>query len=276
MEPIVNTKKTRTGLMLLALTVMAAVPATQVRAQSTARTESATAELSSGEQKLAANSKAGHTTFVLFYTSNDRATQAVYQTLTAETSKRTNASILPIRANDPAERGLIERFDVTRTPLPAVFSLASNGAVTGVFSQQIKPEEVEGAIVTVGYAECIKAMQANRIVLLCVQPATRGFVPKGVQQFQADRLYHDRTQVVNISATDPAEARFIQQLRLKSDATTPQVVFMAPPGVLLGTYDANVTHGSLIEKLVAAGKCCDDKNCKHHRTATGATSTQTR
>jgi len=32
----------------------------------------------------------------------------------------------------------------------------------------------------------------------------------------------------------------------------------------------------LAEKLAAAGKCCDDKNCKHHRTATGATPTQKR
>lgn len=268
--------ESRTGLMLLLLSVAVGSVGTRTHAQNAARTAAAPAQLSQGEQQIATSSKAGRFSFVLFYRTNDRLTQAAYQTLKAEVDKRKNMAILPVRLDNAAERGLIERFDATRAPMPSIVALAPNGAVSGVFSQQIKAEEIEGAIITPGYAQCVKAMQDNRIVLLCVQPATRGFVPQGVQQFQADRLYRERTQVVNISATDPAEARFIQQLRLKSDATTPQVVFMAPPGVLLGTYDANVTHASLAEKLAAAGKCCDDKNCKHHRTATGATSTQKR
>jgi hypothetical protein len=263
--------ESRTGLLLLILSVAVGSVGTQTHAQTGTPAAAPAARLSQGEQQIAASSKAGHFSFVLFYGTNDRLTQAAYQTLKAEVGKRKNMAILPIRLDNAAERGLIERFDATRAPMPAIVALAPNGAVTGVFSQQIKLEEVDGAFATPGYAQCIKAMQDNRIVLLCVQPATRAFVPQGVQQFQADRLYHERTHVVNISVNDPAEARFIQQLRLRSDVATPQVVFMAPPGVLLGTYDASVTHATLTEKLVAAGKCCDDKNCKHHRTATGAT-----
>ncbi len=265
----------RTGLMLI-LTVVAGLTGSQVHAQDTARTAAAPTRLSQGEQQIAANSKAGHFSFILFYRTNDRLTQAAYQTLKAERGKRNNMAILPVRVVNTAERGLIERFDATRAPMPAIVALAPNGAVTGVFSQQIKPEEIEGAFASPGYAQCIKAMQDNRIVLLCVQPESRAFVPQGVQQFQADRLYRDRTQLVSIRANDPAEARFVQQLRLKTDATAPQVVFMAPPGVLLGAYSSNVTHAELAETLAKSGKCCDDQNCKHHRTATGPTSTQKR
>lgn len=268
----------RTGLMLLILSVVAALQNSQTHAQTGVPAAAPAARLSQGEQQIAANSKAGHFSFVLFYGTNDRLTQAAYQTLKAEMGKRKNMAILPVRLNNAAERGLIERFDATRAPMPAIVALAPNGAVTGVFSQQIKPEQVEGAFASPGYAQCIKAMQDNRIVLLCVQPASRGYVPQGVQQFQADRLYNERTHLVNISATDPAEARFIQQLRLRSDSATPQVVFMAPPGVLLGTFNASVTHAMLNDTLVKAGKCCDDKNCKHHhhQTATAPASTQTR
>lgn len=264
------------GLLLLVLSAATGLTGSQTYAQTASRADATTAQQSPGDQKIAANSKAGHTTFLLFYRGNDQLTQTVYQTLKAGASKRKDAAILPIQVDDRAERGLIERFDVTRTPLPAVVSLAPNGAVTGVFSQQIKPEEVDGAIVSAGYAKCIKAMQSGQIVLLCVQPAARGFVPKGVQDFQADRLYRERTQVVNISATDPGEAQFVRQLGLNVQSASPQVVFMAPPGVMLGAYDANVTHAALATKLAAAGKCCDDKNCKHNHTATGPSSTQTR
>jgi len=268
--------RSRKGLLALVLSVATGLTGTQTYAQTAGRAEATAAQSSPGDQKIAANSKAGHTTFLLFYRSNDRLTQTVYQTIKSGASKRKDAAILPIQVDDRAERGLIEKFDITRTPLPAVVTLAPNGAVTGVFSQQIKPEEVDGAIVSSGYAQCIKAMQSGRIVLLCVQPATRGFVPKGVQEFQADRLYRERTQVVNISATDPGEAQFVKQLGLNARSASPQVVFMAPPGVMLGAYDANVTHAALATKLASAGKCCDDKNCKHHQTATGPSSTTTR
>ena len=265
------------GLLLFVLSVAIGLTGSQTYAQTASRSGAAAAQSSPGDQKIAANSKAGHTTFLLFYRGNDQLTQTVYQTLKSGASKRKDAAILPIQVDDRAERGLIERFDITRTPLPAIVSLAPNGAVTGVFSQQIKPEEVDGAVVSAGYAKCIKAMQSGQIVLLCVQPATRGFVPKGVQDFQADRLYRERTQVVNISATDPGEALFVKQLGLNARSASPQVVFMAPPGVMLGAYDANVTHAALATKLASAGKCCDDKNCKHNpRTATGASSTTTR
>ena len=264
------------GLLLVVLSIATGLNVAQTHAQTAGRAGAAT-QPSPADQKIAANSKAGHTTFLLFYRSNDRLTQAVYGTLKAGASKHKDAAILPIQADDRAERGLIERFDITRIPLPAVVALAPNGAVTGVFSQQIKPEEVDSAIVSAGYAKCIKAMQSGQIVLLCVQPAARGFVPKGVQEFQADRLYRERTQVVNISATDPGEAQFVKQLGLNARSASPQVVFMAPPGVMLGAYDANVTHAALATKLAAAGKCCDDKNCKHNpRTATGPSSTQKR
>lgn len=268
--------QSRHGLLALFLSIATSVSTSQIQAQTAGPAGTRAVQSSPADQKIASNSKAGLTTFLLFYRSNDRLTKEVYGTLKTGVAKRKDAAILPIRITSRAERGLIERFDVTRTPLPAVVSLAPNGAVTGVFSQQIKPEEVDGAIVSSGYAQCIKAMQSGRIVLLCVQPATRGFVPKGVQEFQADRLYRERTQVVNISATDPGEAQFVKQLGLNARSASPQVVFMAPPGVMLGAYDANVTHAALATKLASAGKCCDDKNCKHHQTATGPSSTTTR
>ena len=40
---------------------------------------------------------------------------------------------------------------------------------------------------------------------------------------------------------------------------------MAPPGVLVGKFTANVTMNEITTKLHAAGKCCDDPNCKHNK-----------
>ncbi len=225
------------------------------------------------EQALAAAAKAKSYTFLLIYRTNDAATQSMYQLLKSEVSQRQDATLQPLQITDAAEQRLIDRFDATRLPLPATAAIAPTGAITGVFPQKLTAQQVASAIVSPGYAECLKAMQSKRIVLLCVQPASGGFVPKGVQSFQSDKTYGELTKVVHIRATDPAEAAFLTQLKVSTDTASPVTTFMAPPGVLLGKYDSTVTHTALMTKLVESGKCCDDKNCKHRqslRTAAGS------
>lgn len=232
------------------------------------------AELGPGRQAVDAAAQQDQFAFILFYRTNDAATGNMHQTLQSTLSQREDAAIVPVQIGDQAEQGLIEQFDATRLPMPAVAVLAPNGAVTSVFPQRVIPRQLTTAIVSSGQADCLKALQNQKIVLLCVQPEDNRFIPDGVHQFQTDNLYKDRTQVVNVQANDPAEARFLQQLRLRTDQPTPLVAFMAPPGVMLGTYNANVTLDILAQKLAAAGKCCDDPNCKHHQTASGNQSTR--
>jgi hypothetical protein len=43
------------------------------------------------------------------------------------------------------------------------------------------------------------------------------------------------------------------------------VVVMAPPGVLVGKFPASATMSDIATKLHAAGKCCNDPNCKHNK-----------
>ena len=224
-------------------------------------------DLSPGQQAVETAARQNQYAFIMFYRANDAATQGMHRTLKSALSQRQDAAIIPIQVNDAAERGLVARFDASRTPMPAIVALAPNGAVTGVFPRRVSSAHLTAAITSPGQAQCLKALQDKKIVLLCVQPEGNNVVPEGVRQFQADELYKDRTEVVNVQANDPAEARFLQQLKLRTDQPTAVTAFMAPPGVMLGTFDANVTHDVLAQKLAAAGKCCEDPNCKHHKSA---------
>ncbi len=233
---------------------------------SAARTAPA-ADLSPAQQAVETAARQNQYAFIMFYRSNDAATQGMHRTLKSALSGRQDAAIIPVRVTDAAERGLVARFDASRTPMPAIVALAPNGAVTGVFPRRVSSAHLTAAITSPGQAQCLKALQDKKIVLLCVQPEGSSLVPEGVREFQADALYKDRTEVVSVQANDPAEARFLQQLQLRTDQPTTVTAFMAPPGVMLGTFDANVTGDVLAQKLAAAGKCCDDPNCKHHKAA---------
>jgi hypothetical protein len=49
------------------------------------------------------------------------------------------------------------------------------------------------------------------------------------------------------------------------DVNGSMLVIMAPPGVLVGKFAAATTRDQIVTKLHAAGKCCDDPNCKHNQ-----------
>lgn len=212
--------------------------------------------------------------FVMFYRSNDAKSQAMHAALQSTLANRRDAVVVPVQIGDTAERALVKEFDATRMPMPAVATLAPNGAVCSVFPKQISEQQIAAAIVSTGQTEILKALQDRKLVLLCAQPNAGAPIPTGVQQFQADQHYSPRTEVVTVLATDPAEAEFLSKIGVQPGQTTPMVAFMAPPGVMVGTFNANVSFEVLAEKLAAAGKCCDDESCEHHKSAAAPAATR--
>ncbi len=231
---------------------------------------------SSGQSSLADAAKQQKFAFILFYRANDATTQAMYKVLNAELARRNNAAFVPVNITDPQEKAVVDQFDASRTPMPAVMAVAPNGAITGVFAKTLAPAQVAAAIVTPAQTRCMRALQDKKLVLLCVQPTGSKDVPIGVQQFKADKLNVNRTHLVSLQAGDPAEAKFLQQLKVRPDTRTTVTAFMAPPGVLLGTFNDRVTPTVLMTKLAAAGQCCDDPNCKHGKPTTATKPTTRR
>jgi hypothetical protein len=223
---------------------------------------------SPAEQAIQAASANNQFAFVMFYRGNDAATQTMHGTLQSSLANRQDAILVPVQIGNAAEQALVKQYDATRMPMPAVATLAPNGAVCSVFPRRVTAQQLAAAIVSPGQTQILKALQDRKLVLLCAQPTATSPIPFGVQQFQADKLYSNRTEVVSVLASDPAEAEFLTKIGVKPGQPTPVVAFMAPPGVMVGTFNANVSFDVLAQKLAAAGKCCDDESCKHHQAAT--------
>jgi hypothetical protein len=204
-------------------------------------------------------------TFIMFFRQDDRATRAMEQTISSELSSRGNrAKWLKVQVNNPAEKHLVSRFDATRLPMPTVMAVAPNGAVTGVYPLKVKAAEIDRSILTPQYAGIIKALQDQKVVLVCIQPAQGGFVPRGVKELEADTNFQGHTYRIAVKADDPAERRFFEQVRVKNDIRSPVVVVFAPPGAFLGKFTANVTKKELAATLHKSGGCSCEK-CKKQR-----------
>ena len=113
---------------------------------------------------------------------------------------------------------------------------------------------------------CLKALQGRKLVLACVvdqvNPQDPMTIPKGVEDFKADAKYGSATEIVLVNARDQGEAAFLKDFQVDPEAQKPVVVFLAPPGSMIGKFNGTTTKQQLTAKLVAAqsdpcagGKC---------------------
>lgn len=230
------------------------------------QTLASAAEQSKALAALDQNAAQQKYTFLLFYREDNAATRAMAQSLQAGLGQDAHrASLAYVSVADPAEQVAIKRFGVARAPLPFVLAVAPNGAITALASQKITGAQIASAFVTPGMAECMKAMQDRKLVLVCVNTSARSQTPNAVSEFQADPEFSDRLCVVSVQANDPSEVTFLKQMEIvPASLKSSTIVFMAPPAVLVGKFASTATKGEMAAALHAAGKCCEDPNCKHN------------
>jgi hypothetical protein len=218
------------------------------------------------ERVLAASAAEDKYTFLLFYRDDNAATRAMAQSLQTGLSQNADrAAVAYVSVTNPTEQPIVKKFGVSRAPLPFVLAVAPNGAITMLASQKITAAQLASAFVTPGMAECMKAMQDRKLVLVCVKASSRSATPAAVADFQADPDFMNRVHVIAVQANDAAETPFLKQMEIEpASLKSTTMVFMAPPAVLVGKFASTATKAEMAAALHAAGKCCDDPNCKHN------------
>jgi hypothetical protein len=206
-------------------------------------------------------------TYMLFWKQQDANTQQFAQALESTAAKHSvRAKFAAVNVADQANRDVVAHYGVSRAPMPLAICVAENGAVTGVFPRRPNEATLERALVTQAMADVTKALQDKKIVVVHVKQSPEIVLPVGAADFTADPDFQARTTVIDIVLNDPAEARFVSDMKIRpEDVSGSMVVVMAPPAALVGKFTASATRDEIVTKLHAAGKCCNDPNCKHNQ-----------
>lgn len=260
---------------LLLMGVLSASLCSTLNAQQVATAQPAA---SSAEAALSKSATEGKYTFLIFYKTNDAATQAMTAVLKEGLSTRGEiATYAYVQVGQPGEKALVDRFDVSRAPMPMTIAVAPNGAMTGMFAQKLTPEGIENSFVTPTMTKCMKSLQEGKLVIVCVKATEKSMTPVSLKDFQADPHFKDRLVSYSMLAADSAEGKFLKQMQLEAAAVKgTTTVLLAPPGVLVGKFDELASKDDIAAALAKAGKCCDDPNCKHHQPQQAAPRTATR
>lgn len=205
--------------------------------------------------------------YLLFYKEADATAKSMAELVAAAVDRQEGKSTTAnVRITNDAERVVAEKYQITRAPMPMVIAVHPNGAVTGYFHKTATAEQLDQCIVSAKKAECMKALQQNQLVLVCLQTRAKQAIPKGVQELTADPHFSKRTRVVTMSLNDPEETMFLKGMEVDPRKDGEMTVFLAPPGAMVGKFSTTATKDQLAAKLAQAGKCCDDENCRHNAT----------
>ncbi len=234
-------------------------------AQSPAGSPPATA--GKGMAAIAHAAAGGKYLFVFFWKEQNPQTDVMWSVLQLAMGKFGDvAELVAVHVADPAEKPIVARFGIDRSPVPLVLALAPNGAITKAFPRTLDEKQLSQAFVSRGTAECLKALQARKLVLVCVQSRSpyvrQASLPQGVADFAADARFAQATEIVSVDPADPAEASLLQDLQVDSRVGAQTTVFLAPPGSVVGKFVGAVSKEQLVAALQAArstpcagGKC---------------------
>ena len=208
--------------------------------------------------------KANKYAFVFVYRAGDEATQKARQAFDAGMEKlKDRAVTVALDTGDPLEQGFVTKYGLDRAPLPLVLAIAPNGAVTRSFSGQFGADQFETAFVSPGTQKSLKALQDRKLAFICVQndkTKRNAEAMQGVKDFLADPQYAKTTELITLDPADAAEEAFLKQLKVDPKTEEAVTVFMAPPGMIVGTYKGETKKDVLIAATKKAAKGCDPKS----------------
>jgi hypothetical protein len=250
----------------IAIAMVATVAIAATAQNQAAKNQAPAANVSPAQAAIARAAKANKYLLLFCWETKDQKTndaRAVFEPAAAKLAD--SAAVVSIQINDAAEQQIVDQYDLTRSPMPLVLSIAPNGAITKGFSKTFDEKELRTAFVSRGTQLCMKALQDRKLVLVCaVDPAgPKGPMktPKCAEGFKADAKYGPATEIILVNAKDQREASFLKDLKI-DQSQKPMVAFFAPPAVWIGNFDGAAAKDELVAKLVAAqSSCCPGGKC---------------
>jgi hypothetical protein len=225
-----------------------AVPAAAPRVAEARAASSASPSLAFVERVT----KSGKHAFVCFHRGTAQLLEpscTAFRSSMAQVSGR--AEGMAVDVTDPAESAVVKRYDLGRTPLPAVLVFAPNGAlVRGLVDFDEKA--LLGAFATPAMAASIKFLADGRMVVLAVRGTSADAneaAGRAAQELVADAAYAGHADVVAVDPALPEDAAWLAGFGVDATHGETVTVLVKPPGMIAAALVGATTKEKLVEAL---------------------------
>jgi len=204
--------------------------------------------------------KANKYALIFFYRQDDPQTQSLGEVFNgAARALAARADSVVVRITDPSEAGIVNKFQLSKAPMPLVLALAPNGAVTASFPGKFTKEQLLGAFGTPLTERLLGTLQQGKLVLLCLQNGKTRWnaeAMNGVRAFKADQRYSAATEVLMVDPNSAAERPLLAKLGMNSPVEEATTILVAPPGSVIGSFKGATNKDQIITTLTSAISSC--------------------
>jgi hypothetical protein len=210
---------------------------------------------------------AGKYLFVFFSKTEDNQTLAMRKVFAKAMKKAADrAQSVAVNITDASEKAVVDKFDLTRAPMPLVLAIAPNGAITGGFPTKFEEQQLLDAFATPGSEKMVKLLQDGKMVFVCVQndkTKSNDAAMQGIRDFKADARFVGTTEIVTLDPRNKKEASFLVDLKVSPDIAEATTVFVVPPGKAIGKFEGATNKDALVELIskASSGCCCGPGGC---------------
>lgn len=241
---------------------LAVTVAVVIGAACAAPTALAATKTSPVETSLRVAAKQNRYVFLTFYKKNDAAsTKMLEEARKLQAKHSSRASLVIADAGNAVHKELISRYGADRAPMPLTLVIAPNGAVTAGYPNAINKTDLSDAFVSNGMAGVMKVLQDGKLALVSIQSSKTKLNNESLaaaEGLKNGAQFRDVVEIIKIDLSDSAEAKLIQSCKVDADSENAKLVFIAPPGRIVGTFDGTATTESIaaaITKAMAGGTC---------------------
>ena len=220
------------------------------------------AKASPAETAIQAAARQNRYALVTFYKQNDAASTKMLADARKLQAKHANrANFVSADVGNAINKGLVSRYGADRSAMPLTLVIAPNGAVTAGYPTEIMKTDISDAFVSNGMASVLKVLQSGKLAAVCLQNSRTKHNKESLAAaagLNAQAQLRGAVEVVKIDPSDRSEAKFIQTCKANAGSESAQIVIIAPPGRIMGTFDGTATTDTMmatLSKAFSGGGC---------------------
>ena len=132
-------------------------------------TNQSTANVSEAQAAIDQAAAANKYVFLFFWKDKSPQLDKAWGELKPAVAKMADKAVfVSIRITNPAEKKIVDKYGVSRAPMPLVLAIAPSGAITKAFTKTFDEKELRTAFVSPCTQRCLKALQSRKLVFVCV------------------------------------------------------------------------------------------------------------
>jgi len=203
--------------------------------------------------------------FILFYDKKD----SLYDQMKAAivgVMAQTDQKIIIYEGSRSAgsDAGLIAQYKIDRAPMPLLMVIGPNGAVLGGFPKSVTADKLARSLVPPLTMDVLKSIQQQKMAVVLLQNSKTKFNAESsrtVTDLEYDKRLVGSVEIIKADPADPKNSDFLANAKIMGTIANATIVLIAPPGIVAGVFQGNVTKDSIISSLTPSSSGCGGGKC---------------